>query len=256
MGDETPNFEGSKGYRHVTSMTIHDVDHYTPEEREKIIASYPIHERKARSSGIPTMGSGRVFPIEDEEILCKPFSIPRHYRQINGLDFGWDHPFAAVNCAWDTEGDIFYVVRTYRKREATPIIHSAAVKPWGTWIPCAWPHDGNQHDKGSGKALSVQYEDQGLYMLDEQASHEDGGYGVEAGLTDMLDRMQTGRFKVFEGNNNYMEEVRLYHRKDGKIIKLRDDLISASRYAYMMRRFAIIKPLDAARRRPRLGTVA
>jgi hypothetical protein len=30
----------------------------------------------------------------------------------------------------------------------------------------------------------------------------------------------------------------LYHRKDGLIVKLNDDLISASRYAMMGRRFA------------------
>ncbi|HEY6019152.1 MAG TPA: terminase family protein, partial [Candidatus Paceibacterota bacterium] len=51
---------------HVTSMTIDDVDHYTPEQRAAIIASYPAHEREARAKGIPTMGSGRVFPIDEE----------------------------------------------------------------------------------------------------------------------------------------------------------------------------------------------
>ena len=32
---------------------------------------------------------------------------------------------------------------------------------------------------------------------------------------DMLDRMQTGRFKVFKHLNDWFEEFRLYHRKDG-----------------------------------------
>ena len=60
----------------------------------------------------------------------------------------------------------------------------------------------------------------------------------------MLDRMQTGRFKVFETVGDFFEEFRLYHRKDGKIVKERDDLISATRYALMMKRFATIKPAD------------
>jgi hypothetical protein len=34
-------------------------------------------------------------------------------------------------------------------------------------------------------------------MLAEHATHEDGGNGVEAGVMEMLDRMQTGRLKVF-----------------------------------------------------------
>jgi hypothetical protein len=44
-------------------MTIHDAEHYTDEERERIIESYPEHEREARAKGIPTMGSGRIFQI-------------------------------------------------------------------------------------------------------------------------------------------------------------------------------------------------
>jgi len=39
----------------------------------------------------------------------------------------------------------------------------------------------------------------------------------------------------------YLEERRLYHRKDGEIVKLRDNVLSATRYGYMMRRF--FKPL-------------
>jgi hypothetical protein len=30
-------------------MTIDDAEHYTPEQREKIAASYPAHEREART---------------------------------------------------------------------------------------------------------------------------------------------------------------------------------------------------------------
>lgn len=228
--------------RHVTFMTIDDAEHYTPERRAEIIASYPAHEREARAKGIPVLGSGRVFPVPEEDISCPPFSIPEHWVQLNGLDFGWDHPFGATNCVWDKDADVFYVCKEYSQREATPLIHAGAIKPWGSWIPCAWPHDGLQHDKGSGEDLARQYGAQGLKMLDEKATFEDGGNGVEAGIFEMLDRMQTGRWKVFSTCGGWFSEYRLYHRKDGLIVKLKDDLISSSRYAYMMRRFAKTKP--------------
>jgi hypothetical protein len=224
--------------RVVVSMTIDDVDHYTAEDKARIIASYPAHEREARAKGIPTMGSGRVFPIADEVILIEPLSIPKHWVQINGLDFGWDHPFAAVNVCWDRDADCVYVTRAYRQKEATPVIHAASIKPWGEWIPCAWPHDGYQHDKGSGDQLSEQYRKQGLNMLEEHATHPEGGFGVEAGLMEMLDRMQTNRFKVFSNLKEWFEEFRLYHRLEGKIVKERDDLMSATRIAIMMLREA------------------
>lgn len=229
-------------YRHVTSMTIDDAEHYSPEERDKIIASYPAHEREARAKGIPTLGSGLIFPILEDEITCEPFEIPKIWVQINGLDFGYDHPFAAVNVAWDRDSDIVYVCKNYRSRQTTPIIHAASIKPWGDWIPCAWPHDGFQHDKGSGDQLAGQYRAQGLNMTTENATWEEGGNGVEAGIAEMLDRMLTGRWKVFSTCTDWLEERRLYHRKDGKIIKERDDVISASRYALMMLRFAETEP--------------
>jgi hypothetical protein len=40
----------------------------------------------------------------------------------------------------------------------------------------------------------------------------------------------------------WLEEFRLYHREAGKIIKVNDDVIPASRYATMMRRFASTRP--------------
>ncbi|KQX20983.1 DNA packaging protein [Ensifer sp. Root423] len=233
--------EGAK-YRTVITMTIDDAEHYSPEERARIIASYPAHEREARTKGVPSLGSGRIFPVSEESITVAPFEIPKHWVQIGGLDFGWDHPFAGAGCAWDRDADVFYVTKVYREREATPIIHAAALKPWGDWLPWSWPHDGLQHDKGSGEQLAVQYRGQGLKMLPDRATFEDGTNGVEAGISDMLQRMQTGRFKVFSTCSEFFEEFRLYHRRDGKIVKERDDVISASRYALMMKRFAKVKP--------------
>lgn len=224
--------------RGVVQMTIDDALHYTPEERERIVSSYPLHEREARSKGIPTLGSGRVFPVTEESITVEPFILPAEWVQIGGMDFGWDHPFAAAKIAWDREADCIYVVQTLRMKESTPVMHSAALKPWGDWLPWSWPHDGLQHDKGSGEQLAVQYRNQGLNMLPQRATFEDGSNGVEAGVLEMLDRMQTGRFKVFSHLNEWFEEFRLYHREKGKLVKIHDDLISATRYAMMMLRFA------------------
>lgn len=241
--------------RAVTRMTIDDAEHYSPEDRAAIIASYPPHEREARINGIPSMGSGRVFPVPEEEIKCAPIAIPDHWGQINGMDFGWDHPFAAVNIAWDRDADVIYVTKEYAQRETTPVNHAAAIRPWGEWIPCAWPHDGMQHDKGSGVPLKEQYAKQNLNMLAEKATFEDGSNGVEAGVMEMLDRMQTGRWKVFSTCEGWFKEFRLYHRVDGLIVKERDDRICAARYAMMMRRFAQVKPGRVSMEMPDYGAV-
>lgn len=224
--------------RHVTTMTIDDAPHYSPAARARIIASYPAHEREARAKGTPMLGSGRIFPVEDSAISVPAFDIPPHWPQLGALDFGWDHPTAAVRLAWDRDGDVAYVTHAYRRREQTPVIHAAGLKPWGAGLPWAWPHDGLQHSKDSGEPLAEQYRRQGLQLLPEKATFEDGSTGVEAGLMEMLDRMQTGRLKVFAHLAEWFEECRLYHRKDGLVVKLADDLMSATRYGVMSLRHA------------------
>jgi phage terminase large subunit-like protein len=204
--------------RHVTTMTIDDAEHYTEEERTRIAASYPPHEQEARLRGVPALGSGRIFPVTEDSIACDAIQIPRHWPVIGGLDFGWDHPTAAVQLAWDRDADRVYVTQTYRVREATPLIHAGALKPWGS-IPWAWPHDGLAHDANSGEQLAESYRRHGLDLLPGHATFEDGTVGLEAGVLDMLERMQTGRLKVFRHLADWFEEFRVYHRSDGKVVK-------------------------------------
>ena len=76
---------------------------------------------------------------------------------------------------------------------------------------------------------------------------------------EMHDRMRGGRWKVFKGQNDgWLEEYRLYFRKDGLLIKENDDALSASRYALMMRRFGQTDRRASFHRKieyPRLGLV-
>jgi phage terminase large subunit-like protein len=233
------------------NMTIDDAPHYGPTEREKIIAGYPPHEREARAKGVPTLGSGRIFPIAEEDISVDARIFPREFARIRGLDFGWDHPFACIELVHDRDADVVYVTRCHRQRESTPVIHAAAIRAWGLeWVPIAWPHDGLQADKGSGMELAAQYRAQHLNMLPERATFVDGASGVEAGLMEMLARMQTGRLKVFKHLSDWFEEFRLYHRKDGKVMKEHDDLMAATRYAVMMLRYAQTEPIKRVRLPP------
>jgi len=233
----------------LISMTLDDVDHYTQEEKDAIVASYPSHEREARTRGIPVMGSGRVFPIAESVISEGVIDIPDHWPRICGLDFGWDHPTAAVWMAYNRDTDTIHVYDCYRQKEASPVIHAAAIKARGDWIPVAWPHDGNNETAaGAGASLASQYRKQGVNMLAVHATHpvtadgKGGGNSVEAGVMEMLSRMQTGRFKVASHLTEWFEEFRLYHRDNGKIVKLRDDLLSACRYGQMMLRKAETAP--------------
>ena len=227
----------------IVTLTLDDALHYTALDREERIAAMLPHERDARAKGIPLLGSGVIFPVSDDDIQCDAFPIPAHWRQIGGLDFGIDHPFAASRVAHDLENDAIYVTATYTARRATPLQHCPALKAWGGWLPFAWPHDGLQHDKGSGDQLAGIYRGHGLNLLPEHSSFPDGTYGVEAGLAMMLQMMETGRFKIFrQCAEPWLLEKAGYHRKEGKIVKEADDVISSTRYALMSLRFAANPP--------------
>lgn len=237
--------------KYVTTMTIYDVDHYTDEERQMIVDSYAPHERDARAKGIPTLGSGAIFPIAEDEIKVEPFAIPAHWKRIAGIDFGWDHPAAVVWLAYDPDNDVIYITHVFKRRQALISVVASAIKAQGTFIPVAWPHDGYQvKDAKHGQQLAKQYKDEDVNMLNKHAQFKkdkrDESKGsvtsVEAGLQEMLTRMQTGRWKVFSNCEGWLEEYRMYHREDGVIKKIYDDAIDASRYAMMMLRYAVPVP--------------
>jgi phage terminase large subunit-like protein len=244
LQDPTPD-------RSDTNMTIEDVLHYTKEERDRIIASYPAHEREARAQGVPILGSGRVFPIAESEITVEPFALPDHWPRICGVDFGIDHPSAGAWLAWDRDTDTIYLYDSYREKDKTPTDLVPLIKQRGEWVPVAWPADGLQRSKGDGIQLAEQYRTNGANMLHEHAQLPETGdekgkitsrVSVEAGVMAMFEDMKAGKFKVFSSQTSWFEEFRLYHRKDGLIVKLQDDLLSATRYAYVMRRYAIVPP--------------
>lgn len=219
------------------------------EAAKQLAESFPPHEREMRMKGVPTYGRGLVFPFTDEQIMVDPIPIPRHWPRIIGIDFGWDHPFAACMLAWDRDADVIYVTAEYAESRATPPIHASAIKPWGQW-PIAWPHDGLNTEKGTGDELRQKYINEGLDLLPEKATNPpqagqeegDGGTSVEAAILEMYERMDSGRWKVFKTCPKWRQESRIYHRDENmKLVKVRDDLLSASRYACMMRRWARVE---------------
>lgn len=237
---------------HVTIMTIDDALHYTPEQRERIIAQYPAHERDARTRGVPALGSGRIFPIEEERITVQAFPLPKHWPKLCAIDFGWNHPAGVAWAAWDRDTDIVYIYDCYRAKETLIPNHAVAIKARGAWIPVSWPHDGYQvKDAMHGEQLAAQYRTQGVNMRMEHAAFAESPVlaerklsriSTEAGIQEMLTRMDDGRLKVFSHLADWFEEYRMYHRKDGLIVKKRDDIMSASRLLIMDLRHAEAEP--------------
>lgn len=217
-----------------------DAPHLDAKVKEDLLASFPAHQRAMRTKGIPMLGHGRIFDLPEEDITCKAFDIPRHWAILGGMDFGWDHPQSQIQLAWDRDGDMFYVTRAWKKSHAQPIEAWGATKAWTKGVPIAWPPDGLQTEKGGAKEVRKYYIEAGFTLMAEHATWPDGGNGVEVGLMEIRDLMMKGKFKVFEGLRDWFDEFLQYHRdENGKIAKVKDDLLDATRYAYMMRRYGV-----------------
>lgn len=228
--------------QYMQRATWDDAPHLTAETKRTLLSMFPEWQRDMRSKGLPLLGAGLIFDLPDSAFSIPAFPIPDHWWLINGMDFGWDHPQAHVQLAWDKDSDIIYVTHAWKRSKALPDAAWAAIKSWAAGVPTAWPHDGLQSEKSSGLQQRDAYKSAGWKMCLDHATWTSGGNGVEAGLVGLYDRMEKGTFKVFSHLAPWFEEKMNYHRdEDGKIVKVGDDLLAATRYAYMMRRFAVQK---------------
>jgi phage terminase large subunit-like protein len=230
--------------QYMQTATWDDAPHLNEAAKKQILAAYPPYQRDMRSRGIPLMGSGKIFPIDETKLSIKPFKIPEYWFVINGMDFGWAHPQAHLQLVWDRDNDTYYTTNGWKGSNKQPYEAWHIVKPWAANIPTAWPHDGLQTEKGSAKQQMTYYTEEGFNMLSDHATWPDGTNGVWAGIMELINLMETGRLFIFSNLFQVFEEIREYHTKttasgNVEIVKKKDDLIDSLRYAYMMRRHAI-----------------
>jgi phage terminase large subunit-like protein len=219
---------------------IKDAGHIPEEERARVIASYPAHQRQARTEGEPLLGAGAVFETPEVNLYFPPDQyIPEYWHKLWGIDFGVSHPFAAVLIAYDRDGDCVYVLEALRMVGKQPIHHVAAMRKIAPEVKVAYPHDGHIREKSSGTQLIKFYKDQGLRVLGSHATWPGGNNSLEAGLMEIEERASSGRLRVKQTLHDWFEEYRMYHRdENGNPVKIMDDLLAATRYALMMKRHA------------------
>jgi phage terminase large subunit-like protein len=234
--------------RSDTRIEAHHARHISAERRAQMEDSYLPHERDARIHGIPQLGIAKVFPFPIDTLM-RAFNPDTDIRSwagwIVGIDFGYGHPFAAALCAWVHDLDEFYVVDGFRMDRAEAFYHVKRIAGLcrGLRVPVSWPHDGHQHERGSGEAIADVYRRLGAPMLGTHAQNRGGGHHLEPTIEEMCGYMKRGAFAIASHMTELAEELLNYHRdEDYKVVPLRDDLISAVRYAFMMRRNG--KPLD------------
>ena len=209
--------------RYLVTAGWDDVPHLDEQTKAELLASTPPHLRDARTKGIPSLGSGAVYPVDPEEYTIAPFRIPGYWPRGYALDVGWKRT-AAVWGAYDREQDTLILYSEHYGAQAVPAVHAAAIKARGDWVPGVIDPAAQGRSQTDGQQLIATYRALGLKLTPADNA-------VEAGIADLWQRMSTGRLKVFSTLRHWLDEVRLYRRDErGRIVKEHDHLMDATRY--------------------------
>lgn len=209
--------------KYLVMMGWRDVPHLDHDEIQSLLDSTPPHLKDAREKGIPSMGSGAIYPVPESDILIDPFDIPEYWPRVCGLDVGWNRT-AAVWGAIDRNSGIAYLYSEYYRGEAEPSVHASGIRSRGEWMPIAIDPAARGRGQRDGEQLFQDYTDLGLDLIPAKNARE-------SGLYDTWERLSGGRLKVFNTLQNWLMEYRLYRRDEkGKVVKENDHLMDATRY--------------------------
>lgn len=180
----------------------------------------------ARTKGVASVGSGRIFPVDEAFYTVAPFQIPEHWPRAYGLDFGW-HNTAAVWVVKDPVTGTRYVYSEYKQGEVNDFRHVQAIQAKGKWIPGACDPRSGRRDGGELRA--DYYRSLGLMLVDAESN-------PAAGISIILNDLESGQLKVFTTCEKLIKEIRTYRwdpKNPNKVLDKQDDHeIDALRYNY------------------------
>lgn len=209
-----------------------DAPHLSEQAKTELESQIPAYQRDARMRGIPQLGSGAIYPIEESAISVPPFEVPGHWPRSWAMDVG--NNTAVLWGTQDRNTGIYYLYREYFRagglEAVPPSVHAAAIKgprDRDKWMPGVVDPAARGRSQTDGQRLLQMYEDLGLDIAPAINA-------VDSGLQQVFDAYSTGQLKVFASLSRFWEEFRLYQRdKNGKVVKKHDHLMDAKRYWWL-----------------------
>lgn len=203
-----------------------DVPHLDAKTKKELMDATPPYLRDARAKGIPSLGSGAVYPVEESEIVVDDFEIPKHWPRGYALDVGWNRT-AAMWGAKDRQANTIYIYSEHYQSAAEPSVHAQAIRARGSWMRGAIDPASRGRSQKDGQNLLDIYNDLGLNLCLANNA-------VESGIYEVWCRLSGGGLKIFKSCRNTLSEYRLYRRDEkGKIVKDFDHLMDTLRYLVM-----------------------
>jgi hypothetical protein len=207
-----------------------DAQHLDDQQKKNMLANMLPAEIDARTKGMPSIGSGMVYPVLEELITCHSFEIPEHYAHIVGMDFGWTDPTALTFGALDRDRGILYVYFEYSVSGKTPDSHLGDLRTMrladALWWACVMGDPAGQaSSQKDGESLFQLYRSKGLNLVKAENTRS-------AGILKCLQMMMDGRLKIFKDRcPKLLTEIRTYaYTSKGQIADGNDHLLDALRY--------------------------
>lgn len=226
-----------KPSRATVTIGWDDVPWLDEQTKREILASTPPHLRATVSRGVPTIGSGAIYPIALEDVVVDPFPIPAHYKKMYGMDVGWRYT-AAIFGALDPDTDTLYIYGEYIEEKRIPELHAASIKRIaGDWMVGVIDPAAAQGEKFNGEKLIREYRRLGLRL-------REGDNGVGEGIYKVWSRLEMGKLKFISSATPKTQNEYLIYRRDdkGKIVKEHDHLMDSLRYMCNSLQFASVSP--------------
>lgn len=221
--EEEPSIIDAKSYKAIVQVGWDDAPWLGEKEKAQLLESSEPHLRETRRSGVPSMGSGAVFPVTLEQLVVEPFEIPRHFKRLYAMDVGWNRT-AALWGAIDPNTDVLYLYDEHYMGEQPPAVHAASIRSRGEWIGGEIDPASRGRSQGDGSQLLQTYKDLGLKL--NKANND-----VEGTIQMVWQRISAGKLKVFKSLHHFAKEYVLYRRDEkGRIVKENDHLMDTLRY--------------------------
>ena len=165
-----------------------------------------------------------MYSVDESKYVMRPIRLEAHWRRGFGFDYGI-HNTAFVYFAIDDDTDTVYVYKDYKDGEKPIVVHAAAMLAQGKWIKGVGDASAKDSD---GAQIVAKYRQAGV----EMALAAKGAGSVMAGIEEVLNRLETGRLKVFSTCNHLLTEIRNYaFDEKGAVKKENDHVLDALRYA-------------------------
>lgn len=167
---------------------------------------------------------GMVYEGWDDRHFVEPFAVPAEWWRGAAIDFGWNHPTAAVWAARDDDG-VYYLYQEHKKAQTLLVDHFKAIQQMSRngAQPQAWYAD------PSAKQQRAELRQLGLPL---RPANND----VLTGIDTVARLIAQDRLKVFNTCAHWLDEIESYiwtktdEGPTDKPVKINDDLMDATRY--------------------------